>query len=465
MSKQMWKCRRCGEIVDMEKFKCGCYTSPSPWEPFTPAEGTEAHANAIIESLKSKKANYCTHCYQEINAGEEAKHENGKCNEICTDCGCPVHPCLPCEEVVLLNGNHTDDTYKDLLKLILKDGRRKKNRTGIDTIGVFGAQAKFDVNMDAFPILTTKKVWFKGIVHELLWFLRGDTNIKYLVDNGVHIWDEWAYKRYVDGFCPEAKANAKEMIPSQDVFINLILKDTDFAQKWGELGEGTYGGMWRGFPYALEQPETEYGAVKGTETVLKRVDQLQKVMDKLKKNPDDRRIIVSAWHPYWVDHCALPPCHCLFHFNTEELTLDERLSIFSRGWNLAEARQDWAGQDEHKMLDEHCIPRRRVNCLLYQRSCDTFLGVPFNITSYSLLLAMVAHCAGMEPGTFTHTYGDLHLYENHLDQVKQQLDRTPKVLPKLWLNPRVTNLFDFKFDDIKLVDYQSHAAIKADIAV
>jgi len=371
-------------------------------------------------------------------------------------CGCPAHPCLPCGEVVMLNGNHTDEEYNRLLRLILKEGRRKKNRTGVDTIGVFGAQAKFDVRMDAFPILTTKRVWFKGIVHELLWFIKGDTNIKYLVDNDVHIWDEWAAKRYfdahkVDGVCTSTY--------TQEQFIQKIKEDGNFAMKWGDLGEGTYGGMWRAFPYAVFTEGV--GNVGGT------VDQLQKVIDKLKTNPDDRRMIVSAWHPYWIDHCALPPCHCLFHFNTEELTTEERRSIVfktvSRDVWESNTGVPWPYNDEE--MDKLNIPKRRLNLLLYQRSCDSGLGVPYNITSYCLMLCMVAQCVNMVPGVFTHTYGDLHIYVNHVEALKEQLTRTPRVLPKLWLNPEVKDLFSFKYEDIKLIGYDPHPTIKMPVAV
>ncbi len=393
-------------------------------------------------------------------------------DEICPKCNCPVHPCLPCEEVVLLNGNHTDEEYNRLLRLILKEGRRKKNRTGVDTIGVFGAQAKFDVSMDAFPILTTKRVHFKSIVHELLWFIKGDTNIKYLVDNNVHIWDEWAYKRYVDGLIKHGIVNDFTKEPyTQDEFIQKIKTDSEFAKKWGDLGEGTYGGMWRAFPYAYETSEFEYGAQKGTEIKVGHVDQLQKVMDKLTNNPDDRRMIVSAWHPYWIDYCALPPCHCLFHFNTEELTVNERWQIalqtpnFTEKWVMESKEVRPCDDDLTRLMDGFNIPKRRLNLLLYQRSVDSALGLPFNISSYSLLLAMVAHCVGMEPGVFTHTYGDLHIYQNHLDGVKEQLSRTPKVLPKLWLNPDVKDLFEFKYEDIKLIGYDPHSTIKFDVAV
>lgn len=375
--------------------------------------------------------------------------------ELCEKCNCPIHPCIPCNEAVAFY-NHTDEEYFKLIRLILEEGRVKKNRTGIDTTGVFGAQAKFDVDMDAFPILTTKKVFFKGIVHELLWFIRGDTNIKYLVDNDVHIWDEWAYKKACLG---KEVANECRGL-SQESFISKIKENKHFAEKWGGLGEGTYGGMWRAFPYAYEEHSTLM-----TETG--HVDQLQKVVDKLKTNPDDRRMIISAWHPYWVDHCALPPCHCMFHFNTEELNLAERLEIFAKGWDVDKALKQWEKNkaDVSAALTEHCIPTRRLNCLLYQRSNDFFLGVPFNITSYSLLTAMIARCVNMEPGVFTHSYGDAHIYVNHIDQVKLQMTRNHKKLPKLWLNPKVKNLFDFKFEDIKLMGYDPHPAIKGAVAV
>jgi thymidylate synthase len=374
---------------------------------------------------------------------------------FCETCGFPVHPCLPCSEIVAFH-NHVDDEYFGLLRLILEEGRVKKNRTGIDTIGVFGAQAKFDVDMDAFPILTTKKIFFKGIVHELLWFIRGETNIKYLIDNGVHIWDEWAYVKFKkDGWLGET--NYASFIHTQAEFISKLKelpKDDWFVTKFGDLGEGTYGGMWRAFPYA----DCSVG-----ECSPDSVDQLKKVIDKLKTNPDDRRMIVSAWHPYWVDHCALPPCHCLFHFNTEELTLNERIQIMLRGKTEEECKQIIQMIPDN--LIHYKIPTRRLNCLLYQRSCDTGLGVPYNITSYCLLTAMIAHCLNMEPGVFTHTYGDLHIYSNHIDQLKGQLKRVPKKLPKLWLNPQIKNLFDFRYEDIRLENYESHPSIKMDVAV
>lgn len=370
--------------------------------------------------------------------------------------------------------NNVDKEYFRLINTVLTNGKRKKNRTGIDTIGVFGEQAKFDVDLDAFPILTTKKVFFKGILHELLWFIKGDTNIKYLVDNNVHIWDEWAYKRYID-YCKQHTENTFEVNPTGDLggnrwhsswnqerFIEEIKNDNNFALCWGELGEGTYGGMWRNFPFYTEDSDfVGSSTVTGTGAeswVFGGVDQLKKVVDKLKSNPDDRRMIVSAWHPYWVDHCALPPCHCLFHFNTEELTFGERLDLYYR----SDLPNKSVSPSDEEMLN---IPKRKLNCLLYQRSCDTALGVPFNISSYCLLTALVAHSVNMVPGVFTHTYGDLHIYENHIEPLKLQLTREPKSLPKLWINPEVKDLFSFTVDDIRLEGYDPHPTIKMDVAV
>jgi thymidylate synthase len=321
-----------------------------------------------------------------------------------------------------------DFTYLDLVNRVLTEGKLKKNRTGIDTIGIFGAQARFDL-ADGFPLLTTKKVFFRGIVHELLWFISGSTNIKYLVDNDVHIWDDWAHQRYLK-FVSKVVVVGESDKPtlSQADFIHRIKTVDEFAKIWGDLGMGTYGGMWRAFPFY-----NDYDTVapsEGKET-LDTVDQLRKVIEKLKTNPDDRRLIVSAWHPYWVDHCALPPCHVLFHFNTE---------VLSDG-------------------------RRKLNCLLYQRSCDLFLGVPFNIASYALLTHMVAHCVGMVPGEFIHTYGDLHLYVNHVEQARLQATRDPHLSPQLALNLAKRDLFHFNYDDIQLIGYNSHPAIKAEVAV
>jgi thymidylate synthase len=261
--------------------------------------------------------------------------------------------------------------YHDLLRLVLEHGEERKDRTGVGTLSVFGAQARFDLR-DNFPLLTTKKLHLKSIIYELLWFLRGETNVGYLNERGVTIWDEWA------------DAN-------------------------GELGR-VYGAQWRNW-------RGENGA---------RVDQIDKVIAQIKSDPDSRRLIVTAWNPAEIDQMALPPCHVLFQFSVRN--------------------------------DE-------LSCQLYQRSADLFLGVPFNIASYSLLTLMVAQVCDLKPGDFVHTFGDLHLYVNHLDQAREQLSRDPRALPRMRLNPAIKNIRDFKFEDFELIDYDPHPSIKAPIAV
>ena len=261
--------------------------------------------------------------------------------------------------------------YLDLLSHILENGTPKGDRTGTGTISTFGYQMRFDLS-EGFPVLTTKKLHLRSIIHELLWFLQGDTNIKYLKDNGVRIWDEWADEN-------------------------------------GDLGP-VYGHQWRSWP------------ARNGETI----DQITKLVDGLKNNPNSRRHIVTAWNPADVDQMALPPCHCLFQFY---------------------------------------VGGGRLSCQLYQRSADMFLGVPFNIASYSLLTLMMAQVCDLEPGEFIHSFGDVHLYNNHLEQARLQLTRDPRPLPKMKINPLVKDLFSFTFDDFELVDYDPHPHIKAAVSV
>ena len=386
--------------------------------------------------------------------------------------------------------NNTDSEYFRLLNLVLEKGRVKTNRTGIDTIGVFGAQARFNLQ-EGFPLLTTKKVFFKAIAHELLWFIKGDTNIKYLVDNDVHIWDEWAYAKYKKtpitdiGFqgLASAAANGWEQDArhyTQQEFIQHI-KDSDmeegttgrsFVDKWGELGEGTYGGMWRAFPYFADEGRHELGQEY---TTFGTVDQIQKLVDKLKSNPDDRRLIVSAWHPYWVDNCALPPCHFIYQFNTELLTEAERLNLWQKKFTFKNGETtvivpaylpNFEGKNFMERFDKDGIPTRRLNCNFSMRSTDIFLGLPFNIASYALLTHLIAQVVNMSVGELIFSAGDLHLYTNHLKQAKEQLSRSPfSTLPKLKLNDKINSLFDFKYEDISIENYLCHPAIKADVAV
>ena len=261
--------------------------------------------------------------------------------------------------------------YHELIHLILQYGVEKKDRTGVGTMSIFGHQTRYTLK-DSFPLVTTKKVHFKSVVHELLWFLRGDTNIKYLKDNGVSIWDEWADDR-------------------------------------GELGP-VYGKQWRSW-------ECRDG---------KTIDQIAHVVEQIKKNPDSRRLIVSAWNVADIDSMKLPPCHTMFQF---------------------------------------FVANGVLSCQLYQRSADVFLGVPFNIASYALLTMMIAQACGLQAGEFVHTFGDAHLYLNHMDQVKELLSRDFKTLPTVKLNPAVTDIFDFKYDDITLEGYEPHPSIKAPVAV
>ena len=261
--------------------------------------------------------------------------------------------------------------YLELLQRIMDEGVVKTDRTGVGTKSVFGHQMRFELS-EGFPLLTTKKVHLKSIIYELLWFISGDTNVRYLQEHGVSIWDEWA--------------------------------DAD-----GELGP-VYGKQWRSW-------EARDGRV---------VDQLAQVVDMIKNHPDSRRMLVCAWNPGEVDKMALPPCHCLFQFYVAE---------------------------------------GRLSCQLYQRSADTFLGVPFNIASYALLTMMIAQVCGLQPGEFIHTTGDTHIYLNHFEQVKEQLSRSPRALPKMILNPEVKSIFDFKYEDFKLEDYNPYPAIKAPVAV
>ncbi|MBI2644058.1 MAG: thymidylate synthase [Candidatus Wildermuthbacteria bacterium] len=310
------------------------------------------------------------------------------------------------------NTQHPEYQYLNLLKDILKNGAVKhEHNTGIEIKSVFGRQIRFDLSR-GFPLLTTKKVFFRGIVHELIWFLRGSTNIKYLVDNDVHIWDDWAYKSY-------KAAMERNEVPqvSQEEFAQKVKEDNAFAQKWGELGP-VYGRQWR-----------KWKASDGRE-----IDQLSWIIPKLQSHPDRKHYIVSAWNPEYIyemaatrdQAMALPPCHTLFQFY---------------------------------------VVNGKLSLQLYQRSADMFLGVPFNIASYALFTRIMAQVTGWQPGEFVHTFGDAHIYSNHYDQVQEQVAREPRPFPVLKLNPKIKNIDDFTFDDIQIEGYDPWPPIKGEITV
>jgi thymidylate synthase len=290
--------------------------------------------------------------------------------------------------------------YHDLLQRILDEGFEKGDRTGTGTLSVFGHQMRFDLN-EGFPLITTKKLHIKSIIHELLWFLTGDTNIQYLAQNKVRIWDDWPYAKY----------KASDEFAGEDIreFAQRVAEDDDFAQKWGKLGP-VYGYQWRSWP-------TPNGG---------HVDQIKQLLHTIQNNPNSRRMLVCAWNVGQIEEMALPPCHCLFQFYVAD---------------------------------------GKLSCQLYQRSADTFLGVPFNIASYALLTHMIAQVCGLGVGDFVHTLGDAHLYLNHLDQAKEQLSRESRPLPQLKMNPEVKSLFDFRFEDFEIENYDPHPHIKAAVSV
>ena len=285
--------------------------------------------------------------------------------------------------------------YLDLCKSVLENGIKKEDRTGTGTISYFGRQMRCNLN-EGFPLLTTNRVHLKSIIHELLWFISGDTNIKYLVDNDVRIWNDWPFAAY-------QKSEEYQGETIED-FAAKVKESDEFAAKWGKLGP-VYGKQWRNFSG---------------------VDQLEDLINQIKTNPTSRRLIISAWNPGEIHEMALPPCHCFMQFYVND---------------------------------------GKLSCQLYQRSADIFLGVPFNIASYSLFTMMIAQVTGLGLGDFVHTIGDAHIYLNHLEQIDKQLKREPRALPKMIINPNVKSIYDFKFEDFELVDYNPHKGIKGKVAV
>lgn len=290
--------------------------------------------------------------------------------------------------------------YHDLMRRILAEGVKKEDRTGTGTLSVFGHQMRFNLS-DGFPLVTTKKLHLKSIIYELLWFLKGETNIEYLAKNGVRIWDDWPFAKFKNS--PSYNGETIQQ------FSERIATDHAFASQWGNLGP-VYGYQWRSWP----SPDGQH------------IDQISQLIDTIKNNPDSRRMIVSAWNVGQIDQMALPPCHAFFQFY---------------------------------------VANGKLSCQLYQRSADVFLGVPFNIASYALFTMMIAQVCSLEPGDFVHTLGDAHLYSNHIEQAELQLTRDCRPLPTMMINPDVKEIFDFEYTHITLTNYDPHPHIKAEVAV
>jgi thymidylate synthase len=344
--------------------------------------------------------------------------------------------------------NKLDIDYQNLLKDILDNGVNKNDRTGTGTLSVFGRQIRHNMK-DGFPLLTTKKMAWKSIVTELLWFLRGDTNIKFLVDNGCHIWDGDAYKRYYTYF-----DKLGEGIPhTKEEFIDKIKTDEDFEDTWGDLGP-IYGKQWRSW----NSPETFIGDDSHSWQILKPIDQIANLINELKTNPDSRRLMVSAWNVGELEQMVLPPCHYGFQIYTRELSLEERIEF--RKKHTKDGTVDYDNRN-HNYLDHFNVPKRAISLMWLQRSVDTGLGLSFNIASYALLLMMIAKQVNMVAEQLIGNLGDVHLYSNHIQPIKEQLTRIPYELPTVKISDRVVNdISEYTLDDIVLENYQYHPTIK-----
>ena len=356
--------------------------------------------------------------------------------------------------------NNIDKQYQLLLKDIIDNGVKKEDRTGTGTISVFGRQIRHKMG-EGYPLLTTKKMAFRTMVVELLWFLRGDTNIKYLVDNGCNIWNGDAYKHYV--ICTPTPSGTPARL-TQEEFIQQIKTDDEFARKWGELGP-IYGNQWKewGSHY-------EYNNITQIRSRRKPgIDQIQNLINDLKTNPDSRRLMVSAWNVGELDNMVLPPCHYGFQIYTRELTLDERLKYWTDSLGKS---THYASDFGHSKLDSLKVPRRTISLMWNQRSVDTFLGLPFNISSYALLLEIIAKEVNMVPDELIGNLGDVHLYSNHIQQAKEQMRRESFKLPNVIINDEFWNpncglleqIDSIEVDDFRLENYQSHPSIKAPLS-
>jgi len=386
-------------------------------------------------------------------------------------------------------GNELDLQYQDLLQHILDNGVEKEDRTGTGTLSVFGHQIRHNMK-DGFPLLTTKKMAWKTMVTELIWFLRGDTNIKYLVDNNCHIWNGDCYANYLKKRTFANKDNVREPVTLQngmtgersrpftkEEFINKIKTDDEFAKKWGELGP-IYGKQWRHWTVSINDELDPNRKIPGgyrysngeyTETYI---DQIENLISELKTNPDSRRLMVNAWNVGELDQMVLPPCHYGFQVYTRELSSQERMDVYNKSnWNKDIFPSDVSGWN--RLLDTYNIPTRAISLMWNQRSVDTFLGLPFNIASYGLLLELIAKAVNMVPDELIGNLGDVHLYLNHIEQAKEQISREPYPLPKLIINDEFWNhkhqtidgwIKGMEIGDFTLEGYQSHPTIKAPLS-
>ena len=368
--------------------------------------------------------------------------------------------------------NKLDKQYQSLLQDILDNGVEKKDRTNTGTISVFGRQIRHKMS-EGFPLLTTKKMAFKTMVTELLWFLKGDTNIKFLVDNNCHIWDGDAYKNYCNAYPDVEKtfqyegSNIEVRKMTQEEFIEQIKTDDEFAKRWGKLGP-IYGKQWRSW-----KTEDEY--LDGVSYFkYPPIDQIANLINDLKTNPDSRRLMVNAWNVGELDQMVLPPCHYGFQVYTRELTFNERYKLYSKSdiiWE-EDGGNAYGKISALDIMDDNNIPTRTISLMFNQRSCDLFLGIPFNIASYGLLLTIIAKEVNMIPDELIGNLGDVHLYSNHVEQAKEQIGRQPFELPTLKMNPIfLANLEHKGFDEaingqvnFELENYQSHPSIKAPLS-
>jgi len=402
--------------------------------------------------------------------------------------------------------NNLDPQLKELYKKILSKDKFKTDRTGVGTKSIFGHSMRFDLR-EGFPLTTLRKIHIKSLVHELLWFLGsydesykkfGNTNIRYLIDNGVSFWNDWCYKNYKDTKFRKYQENdlknsktVKEFkFLSMKDFATKIKNDDEFALKWGDIGTGAYGKCWTDWGGHMEyvsketiykETASDYKIVdnQGIKKIyIKGINQINNLIDMLIENPDSRRLIVSAWNVEEIEDTLLPPCHSFWQCYTEILSMDERIDHCEKAYNKEDIKnymlknniQDWDDikrdpRKQIKILEHFNVPERYIDLQLYQRSCDLGLGQSYNIASYSLLLTMLGQIVNMIPREFVHTIGDAHIYSNHNDAIEEMINRDPRPLSKLKINQDIQNITGFRFDDFEIVDYNPHPNIKMDVAV